>query len=264
MWWLAVAWGCGGDREYALVGEVVEARPPDRVVVAHEAIPGFMDAMTMPFEVASPAELSGVDPGDRIAATLVVDSDRSVLRDLRVTEEAPATEASEEAPPELPPGASVPEGTLFPSTPVRLAQGSPVTVGQGQSGRWAVTFIYTRCPIPEYCPLVVSRFQALQRALPKGARLLAITMDPEHDTRAVLQAFGDEAGAVPGRWDFGVVPDEVLFGLAEKAGLKVTGKGLGIVHDLVLLILDEDGRLVKRYHDMSWDQDEVLALLAAP
>ncbi|MEZ4235875.1 MAG: copper-binding protein [Myxococcota bacterium] len=242
---------------FSLTGEVVETRPPDEVVVAHDDIDGFMDAMTMPFHLADPAELQGLDPGDKIAATLVVASDGTVLRGVHVTEEAP-----EEAPPELAPGESVPEGKPFPSTPVRLAEGLPVTIGQGQTGRWAVTFIYTRCPVPEYCPLVVTRFQALQQALPEGARLLAITMDPEHDTRSVLAAFGEERGAVPGKWDFGVVPDEVLFGLAEKAGLKVTGKGLGIVHDLVLLILDEDGRLVKRYRDMDWDQAEVVKLLS--
>jgi protein SCO1 len=256
MWWLALGWGCGGgDQAFEVAGEVIEIRAPDRVVVAHDDIPGFMDAMTMPFRVDDPAVLAGLDPGDRIAGRLVVRSEGTVLRDLKVTAEAPET------PPELAPGEAVPEGKLFPSTPVRLAVGSPVTIGQGQEGRWAVTFIYTRCPIPEYCPLVVTRFQALQRALPEGARLLAITMDPEHDTRSVLRAFGEEAGAVPGRWDLGVVPDEVLFGLAEKAGLKVTGKGLGIVHDLVLLVLDEEGRLVKRYGDMSWDQAEVVALL---
>lgn len=264
MWWLALGaggWGCGGGdrpRTFEVVGEVVETRPPDQVVVAHEEIPGFMDAMTMPFRVEDPAALSALDPGDRIAGTLVVGGEATVLRDLRVTAEAPA---EEESPPELAPGEAVPEGSIFPATPVRLAVGSPVTIGQGQEGRWAVTFIYTRCPVPEYCPLVVTRFQALQQALPEGARLLAITMDPEHDTRSVLRAFGEKSGAVPGRWDLGVVPGEVLFGLAEKAGLKVTGKGLGIVHDLVLLILDEDGRLVKRYPDMAWDQAEVVSLL---
>ena len=139
-------------------------------------------------------------------------------------------------------------GTLFPRTPVVLAEGSPVTIGVGQRGRWAVTFVYTRCPMPEYCPLVVSRFQALQPMLPEGARLLAITIDPEHDSKSVLRTFAAEAGAEPGRWDFGRVPGEVLFGLAEKAGLPVHGEGMGISHDLVLLILDGDGgRLVARY-----------------
>jgi protein SCO1 len=256
MWWILA---CSADPRFELTGSVVEVRPPTEVVIAHDDIPGFMAAMTMPFTVAEPGLLTGLDPGDKVAGTLVVGDSATVLERLVVTAEAPVPEA----PPELAPGEAVPVGAIFPTTDVILAEGSPVTIGQGQEGRWAVTFIYTRCPIPEYCPLVVSRFQSLQEVLPAGARLLAITMDPEYDSRSVLKEFGAKNAAVPGKWDFGKVPDEVLFGLAEKAGLKVAGKGQGIVHDLVLLILDEDGRLVKRYGDMAWDRDEVVKALSS-
>jgi protein SCO1/2 len=237
---------------------VIELRPPTELVIAHEEIPGFMEAMTMPFTLADPAELSSVGPGDLVAGTLVVGEEGTRLHDLVVTQKKPPAEE----PPTLAPGQFVPEGAIFPSTPVILAEGSPVTLGQGQEGRWAVTFIYTRCPVPEFCPLVVSRLQALQPALPEGARILAITLDPEYDSRGVLREYAGKVGAKPGVWDFGKVPGEVLFGLAEKAGLKTAGEGLGIVHDLVLLVLDEDGRLVKRYHDMKWEQDEVVKLLS--
>jgi protein SCO1/2 len=258
MWWFLAC--SSPDPTFELTGSVVEVRPPAEVVVAHDDIPGFMSAMSMPFRVADPALLQGLDPGDRVAGTLVVGDGGTVLERLVVTAEAPPKKA--EDPPELAPGQSVPEGAIFPGTDVILAEGDPVTIGQGQQGRWAVTFVYTRCPVPEFCPLVVSRFQSLQEVLPPGARLLAITMDPEYDSRSVLKEFAARNAATPGRWDFGKVPDEVLFGLAEKAGLKVAGKGQGIVHDLILLILDENGRLVKRYHDMAWDRDEVVRWLS--
>ncbi len=252
---------CGApEPRFEVTGEVVEVRSLTEVVVAHDDIDGFMDAMTMPFTVADPKGLEGVAPGDRIAGTLVVARSGTVLQDLRVTARAPEPEPAE-APPDLAPGQAVPEGAIFPGTPVILAKGSPITIGQGQEGRIAVTFLYTRCPIPEFCPLITSRFLALQQVLPQGARLLAITMDPEHDSRGVLRDYAEEHGAEPGRWDLGVVPKEVLFGLAEKAGLKVHGRGLGITHDLVLLILDEDGRLIRRYDHMQWDQAEVVGLL---
>jgi protein SCO1/2 len=243
---------CGPQElEYPLTGTVIEVRSATEVVVAHDAIPGFMGAMTMPFTVR---DSSGLDPGDAIAGTLHV-GDKTVLDDVRVTKEAI------EEPPDLEPGEAVPEGAIFPETPVILAVGSPVTIGRGQGFPLALTFIYTRCPIPEYCPLTVARFQALQAALPEGARLLAITLDPDYDSRGVLRDFGKEHGAVPGKWDLGRVPDEVLVGVAEKAGLSTAGKGLGITHDLVMVVLDADGRVVKRYRDMAWDQAEVVRLL---
>lgn len=261
IWWLLACL----DPEppaHPLTGTVVELRGADVVVIDHAPIPGVMEAMVMPFTVADPSLLQGVDPGDQVAGRWVVEADRSYLAELRVTAEAPPAPA--EKPPPLAPGQAVPEGAIFPATPVILAKGSPIVIGEGQDtgGAVALTFVYTRCPVPEFCPLVVSRFQALQEQLPPGARLLAVTMDPDYDTRSVLAAFGDEAGAVPGRWDFGRVPKEVLFGLAEKSGLAVHGRGTGITHDLVLVILDRDGRLVKRYHDFQWDMAEVVGLLS--
>lgn len=252
--WLWLA--CASDPvHHAVHGTVVEVRPPDRVVIAHDAIPGFMDAMTMPFAVQAPATLEGVRPGDEVTGDLVVEGSRSALVALAVVSRA-------EQPPALAPGESVPVGALFPATEVQLAQGSSVTLGVGQEGTWAVTFFYTRCPLPEFCPLVMTRMVALQAALPDHARILAITLDPANDTRGTLKDFAAEHGAVPGRFDLGRVPHEVLYGLAEKAGLKTAGGGkLEIVHDLVLLILDRQGRLVARYTDMSWDQAEVVERL---
>ncbi len=251
-----VACGLGEPPRYEMTGEVVELRSATEVVIAHDDIPGFMDAMTMSFVVSEEELLAGVSPGDQVQGTLVL---RNIpkLEALEVVAEAEPPER----PPSLAPGEAVPVGKLFPTTPVVLAEGLPTRIGQGQEGPVAVTFIYTRCPLPEYCPLVVARMQALQEVLPAGARILAVTLDPEHDTRAVLRAFASEHGAKPGRWDFGRVPPEVLFGFAEKAGLKTHGKGLGITHDLLLLVLDGEGRLVARYRDMKWDLDEVVSLL---
>ncbi len=162
------------------------------------------------------------------------------------------------------PGEAVAEGTLFPPVTAALASGGTITIGQGQTGRIALTFVYTRCPMPEYCPLVVSKLQGLQEILSADARIVVVTLDPDHDTRSVLSAFAERSGAVPGRWDFARVPNEILFGLAEKAGLQVHGRDTAITHDLVLLVLDEDGRLVRRIRGGDWDRALVAALLTPP
>lgn len=256
---LLAACGAPEPRTFPVTGQVVELRPPSTVVLAHDEVEGFMQPMTMPFEVVPPGVLEHLDPGDRVAGTLVV-GEATHLGDLVVVQEAPPP-APRERPPKLEPGQSVPVGSLFPTTPVRLAEGSPIELGVGQKGAVVLTFLYTRCPIPEYCPLVVSRLQALQPQLPADSRIVAVTLDPGFDTPSVLAAFGREHGAEPGRWDFGLVPGEVLVGFAEKAGLRSHGKGLGITHDLLLLVLDADGRVVARYRDMEWSAQEVLAHL---
>jgi protein SCO1 len=261
--WLSL-WvlGCSSElptTSHSFTGTVVELRGADVVVIDHDEIPGFMEPMIMPFTVSDAGLLVWVDLGEEVAGTLVVGPTSSMVTALTVTKELAVPAPAE--PVER--GVAVEEGAMFPRTPVLLAKGRPLTIGEGQSsgGAIALTFIYTRCPIPEYCPLVVSRFQALQEQLPEGARLLAVTMDPDYDTASVLAAFGEEAGAVPGRWDFGRVPKEVLIGVAEKAGLAVHGRGTGISHDLVMVILDAEGRVVRRYRDFAWDMGEVVNLL---
>jgi len=271
---VAVSMGCGGAPlpepsepsqpsgpvRHVVTGEVVELRGDDVVVIVHDAIPGFMDAMTMPFTVDDPLLLLGVDVGEGVRGTLMVGDGPTRLVGLTVTEALPAAPTLLRPPKER---LGAPVGEVFPRTEVPLASGGMMVLGDGHDagGPVAVTFIYTRCPIPEFCPLVTARFQALQEQLPPGARLLAVTIDPDFDSLAVLNAYGDKAHAEPGKWDFGRVPKEVLVGLAEKAGLGVHGKGTGITHDLVLLLLDADGRLVKRYSDFEWEMAEVVGLL---
>ncbi len=242
---------------YEVTGTVVEVRSAEELVVAHDPIEGFMPAMTMPFKVGPEASLSGVDPGDVIAATLVVGSPDTRLVRLEVTKE-------HEKPPDLAPGQEVPVGAIFPRTPLRVPTGPALTLGEGQNQRVLLTFLYTRCPIPEYCPATMAKLQALQPSLPERARLVAVTMDPAHDGPSVLRDWAEEHGAVPGKLDFAIVPDEVLVGVAEKAGLRVDGKGLGITHDLLYVVLDEQGRVLARYRDNAWDVAEVAKLLASP
>jgi len=245
---------------HEVAGTVMELRGDDVVVIDHDPIPGFMDAMVMPFTVSDPMLLLGVDVGEKVRGTLVVGDGPTRLVGLTVTEALPAAPTLLRPPKDM---VKVAEGTVFPRTEIPLAHGGKVVLGDGQAtgGAVGLTFIYTRCPIPEFCPLVTARFQALQEQLPQGARLVAITIDPDYDSLAVLKAYGEKAHAEPGRWDFGRVPKEVLVGLAEQAGLTVHGKGTGITHELVFLVLDGEGTLVKRYNDFQWDMGEVVGLL---
>lgn len=257
MWlWLALfACGEAPDR-YALTGTVVEVRD-DALLVAHDDIPGFMDAMTMPLPLANPGDRARVSAGDTIAGTLIVGK-RIVLTDLEVTARSAAAATAN---PTADPTKRAPIGARFPITPVPLTNGDTLTLGAPQLGPVAVTFLYTRCPLPEFCPLVTQRMLSLQADLPKNARMVAVTIDPAYDTLTVLKAYGEAQGAEPGRFDFGYVPKDMLVGLAEAAGLTVHGEGMAISHDLVLLILGPDGTLQARYNDMKWDRQEVLGRL---
>lgn len=246
---------CWGDRAYIVEGTVVEVHAPDEIVVDHEDIPNLMPAMVMPFKVAEPAMLDGVRPGSRIVARYELLDDGSRFTRLRVVGqgEPPATRSGP---------VPVRAGELLPPYEIPLDDGSTLVLGPDQSERVALTFVYTRCPIPEFCPAMMGRLQALEAALGEGeGRLIAVTMDPTYDTLPVLAAWGGEQGAGP-RLRYGRVEPEVLADLAMSAGLPVSVQDDGTIgHGLRLLVLDRKGRLIERYDDARFPLERVVSQL---
>lgn len=251
---LALA-GCYGGDVYIVKGVVVEVHAPAEVVLDHEDIPGLMGAMVMPFAVDDPGLLTGLTPGDRVTARYVVRQEGSALVDLRVTGHGP--------PPVVATG-PVPlrVGEGMPATAVPLVGGGTLTLGPAQAERVALTFLYTRCPRPEFCPAMVTRLQALQAALgeAEGARIVAVTLDPAFDTDEVLTEFAATAGAGP-RWSFGRLPEGELADLAMRAGLPVLRQGEDIAHGLRLLVVDRGGVVLERYDDANFPIARVVSQL---
>jgi protein SCO1 len=258
--WLLL--GCGGGETFIVEGTVVEVRPPDEVVLDHEPIPGLgMDAMVMPFDVAAPAMLEGLRPGSKVVARYRVSEAGSELVRIRVTGHGPAPElASGPVPLRV--------GQRIADTRLAAQDGSAMVLGAGQGERVALTFIYTRCPKPEFCPAIVGRLAALDQALgeAEGVRLVAVTLDPAFDTPEVLSAYAAQVGASE-RWRFARVEGEegALDDLAMRAGLPVMrdlpGAPGEIGHGVRLLVLDRDGTLIERYDDTRFPLDRVVQQL---
>lgn len=256
---------CWGSNAHILEGEVVELREDGKIVIAHEDVPGLMPAMTMPFTVKDPALLQGIEPGDQVYARLIADDDKgwylAELREHRKPRSAPK-------PAEVGSGATLPApvrpGQILPATAVPLADGGTFTVGAGQSGPVVLTFLYTTCPQPEFCPAIATRLQGLQAALKPGeATLLAVSIDPQGDTPEVLKAYAAAVDADPAIWRFGRLEEPALKELAARAALTidtVTG-GTDILHSIRILVLDGQGRLVERYDDARFPAERVLEQL---
>ena len=242
----------GGD---PLIGTVVRV-DGSRVTVDHEAVPGVMGPMVMPF-ITLPKAAAAVHPGDKIQGTLIRSEFGFRLVDLTTT--GTAEIALRDDIPALKPG------DLLPAFQVPLEDGSTWTIGEAQGVPTVVTFLYTRCPDPNFCPLLASRLQALQEQLePGAARIVAITIDPENDVAPVLQRYGDLVGANPEIWHFGRLPPVQLQQLAMLAGMSVTVRGGKISHLLRLMVVDADGRLIQNYQDNDWDLDRVIGQLNQP
>jgi protein SCO1/2 len=265
---LAVISGCARERTYELRGQVLAVNPEAReITIKHEDIRGFMPSMTMPFKVRDARLLQGLEPGELIAATLVVEESDAYLSAIRPTGHAPVALA------ERPPGATViglRPGEEVPDAALVDQHGRVRRLSEWRGAAIAVTFIYTRCPLPDYCPTMDRRFREVQRgiaadaALAGGAHLLSVTFDPAHDTPAVLAAPAARAGTDPRHWTLLTGDVENIDRFASNFGVTVVRPGrpdVEIVHNLRTAVIGRDGRLIAILSGNEWQPDELLTHL---
>jgi protein SCO1/2 len=264
---LASAAGCSRGREYQLRGQVLAVdRERQEITVKHEDITGFMPAMTMPFRVESRAQLDTLVPGELIRATLVV-GDREVhLKDVERTGAAPLTEAPPRTFDLLDPGEAVPD------EPFVDQSGTSKRLSDWRGKAVAVTFIYTRCPLPDFCPRMDQHFSAVQKevvadpALRERVHLVSISFDPSFDRPAVLKAHAARAGASAGTWSFVTGDQEDIDRFASRFGVSTVREDATaqeIVHNLRTAVIDPQGRLVKVFGGNDWKPAELLHELRA-
>lgn len=257
-------------RQYELRGQILAVeRARDEVLIRHDDIKGFMPGMTMPFKVKDPALLAGKEPGDLVTATLVVSDVEAHLATLTRTGHAPlqAPPAVQDAPPILAEGEQVPDALLVDQT------GTPRPFSALRGHRVALTFTYTRCPLPEFCPLMDSHFRAVQQTIKRTAaladvRLVTMTLDPRFDTPAVLARHAEFVRADPDVWSFVTAEPKEAARFAQQFGIHTERDGdesAMLVHNLRTAVIDPGGRVVKLHSGNDWTPADLVAdLKAAP
>jgi protein SCO1 len=254
---------------YKLRGKVVSTNPSTgEATLDHEAIPGFMDAMTMPYKLKDPNILSELHPGDTITADVLVsgNDESDVLLDHIVV--------VAQAKPDYKPMVfyHVPEpGDVVPDFKLRNQDGRAIHLGQFRGKSLLITFIYTRCPSPDFCPLVTHNFAVIDRqlagnpALYARTHLLCVSFDPDHDTPARLRAYGAEyigsdAKNVFLHWDFAVPAKPELLSMAKYFDVGITaGPNETITHTLSTTLIGPLGKVVDFYPGNEWTPDQVVA-----
>ena len=264
---MGLAAACQPQRSYDVRGRVVGfGDDSTRIIVAHEAIPGLMPAMTMPFRAAAARAIAGLQYGDEIQFRLHVTSEESWVDDVRALSPGdPPLELTDRAFPDTSFGASTPlvPGNMLP--PVTLVdQDSTAFSLSDLRGRVVVmTFIYTRCPLPDYCPLMSERLNVLQQFLiPRyGDRvhLLSVTLDPKFDTPAVLRRYAARYTPEHASWTYATGSREEIDRLTDALGLTVVRQGATIDHSLATVVIDPAGRISAVWRGNQWLPDDVAA-----
>jgi protein SCO1 len=263
---------CGfGQAEptYELKGQILAIRAETReVLIAHGDMPGFMPGMTMPFKVKDERLLQGKAVGDLVTARLVLGGDAAWLSALDKTGTAPLEDGADF------PAASfvvpVHAGDLAPDTTLTDQAGRPLTLSTWRDSAVVVTFIYIRCPLPQFCPLMDRRFAEVQRMarddeqMRSRVRLLSVSFDPVHDTPEAMTGHAARVGADPAIWRFATAAPGTVDPFVAAFGVNVSRESDGtITHNLRTAVVAPGGRVVAVYDGGDWTTAQVVEHLRA-
>jgi len=250
-------------KRYHLVGKIVSIdKDKASVMVDGQEIVGFMGAMTMPYPVRDAKQLAPLGPGDEITADVVVTDDGAYLENIVVTKKGDAKGPTGTSNPPKP-------GDNVPNFAVVNQDGKRIHLRDYQGDVLLVTFIYTRCPFPDYCPLVSRNFSQIYASLRKDPslgpkiRLLSVSFDSDYDKPTVLRkyagTFRDVTGGNPfDRWQFATVPAKDLISVANFFGLYYGTEGGQLVHTMSTTVISPDGTVFKWYEDNDWKPADLI------
>jgi protein SCO1/2 len=256
-------------KEYQLKGQILDVKPETReVLVRHEDIPGFMPAMTMPYKVEDPAVLAGKEPGDLITATLVVGETDAHLSKIDKTGHAPIEDGTT---PVITDSQILKPGDPVPETKLVDENNASQTLSSLKGHRVALTFMYTRCPQPDFCPLMDRNFAAIQIEIKKtpglgDVRLVSVSFDPKNDTPAVLKEHAKALNADPAVWHFVTTSPDDIKAFAATFGVTAEPSDESpaiLTHNLSTAVIDAEGKLVKIRPGNMWTPAELIADLKA-
>src|SRR6266851_477570 len=233
-------------------------------VIDGDAIPGFMDPMAMTYKIKDAGKLKKLSVGDSIAANVVVANEDYWLENVRVTGDTTPAPGKPAAAVHVPaPGEEVPDFQFTNQS------GKRVSLKQYRGKVLLLTFIYTRCPFPDFCPRMGKNFAEIYHRLGNDAvlsgktHLLSISFDPAHDTPRVLRDYafsvaGSKQASLFERWEFVAPRPADLPKIANYFALAYKPEGGLITHTLSSAVIGPDGKIVKWYHGGDWQPSEMV------
>ncbi len=259
-------------RSFQVFGVVKELDADGKTVrIKHEEIPDYMAAMTMPFEVRNTNELRGLAPGDAVSFRLWVTKDDGWIDQIRKLESGQTNAPPIE--PALPPGIQIlPDveplaiGDELPDYHFTNQFGKNFSLKQFRGNALAITFIFTRCPFPLFCPRMTGGFAETQQKLsalpnaPTNWHLLSLTIDPDYDTPEILRGYGERNSCNPAHWTLatGTLADITTIG--EQFGLVTQRDAPGALpnHNLRTIIVTPAGRIQNIIRENKWTSDDLV------
>ena len=267
-----LAVSCTSDKRttYQVKGVIKEVSADHKQArIEHENIPGYMEAMTMMFDVKDTNELKGLQPNDQVAFRMIVTESDGWIDQVKkigtvtptVTDTPPPMRRVREVEP-------LKAGDLLPEYKFTNELGKVVSLSDFKGKAVAITFLFTRCPFPVYCPRMATNFKDTYKLLkeksdaPQNWHLLAITIDPNFDTPAVLKDYAERYDYDPAKWSFLTGEAIDITAITEQFGLLYwlpdPKQPTGISHNLRTVVIDANGRVQKILPENKWEAPELV------
>ena len=250
---------------YQLKGIVVASdAAKGEVSIDSEAIPGFMGAMIMPYKLAQPGIATELHPGDHITARLRISDSASLLDQIVVTAQAKPDYKPSKFYNVPSPGQTVPDFKFL------NQDAKTIAIGQFRGKVLLVTFIYTRCPLPDFCIRMSRNFATIEHELAANPQLynkthlLSVSFDPAYDTPKVLRSYGgayigQHAGETFSHWDFAAPPSSELDAVEQFFDVGVSpGSNNTLTHSLATVVIAPDGKVFSFYPNNDWSPSSVV------
>lgn len=257
------------QKTFVIRGKVI-ATDPTHVELDGEAVPGFMEAMVMPYKLKDPSVVSELHPGDHITARIRVQQDTAGYRDPQLDNIVVVSQGRPDYKPPVQYHAPK-AGDVVPDFKLRNQSDRTIHLEQFKGKLVLLTFVYTRCPLADFCPRMSHNFADIDKtlasdpALYSQTHLLSISFDPTYDTPQVLRSYG---GAYTGNftkekfthWDFAVPSAHDLPAVTQFFNVGVTpGDGKSLNHSLSTILIGKDGKIIAWYPGNDWSTADVLA-----
>ena len=247
---------------------VVRGFSPDRstIEIQHENIPGFMPSMTMPFVARDPKQIADLKTGDAISFRMTVTQKDFWIENVKKIrrEDVNVAEPKRTAPISPEHGARLKEGDEMPPFSLTNQNGERISLDTFRGQPFVLTFVFTRCPLPNFCPRMSNNFEELQTAIKTGSgalaktRLLSITLDPDYDTPKVLRDYAAFHHADPQIWTLATGDEKEIESLTRAFSVYRQTEGGTISHGLATALIDKNGKIDKIWRGNSWTPAEVI------
>jgi protein SCO1/2 len=252
---------------------VVRGFSPDRsaIEIQHENIPGFMPSMTMPFVARDPKQIADLKTGDAISFRIAVTKKDFWIENVKKIrrEDVNVAEPKRTSPVSAEHDVRLKEGDEMPAFSVTNQNGERISLDTFRGQPLVLTFVFTRCPVPNFCPRVSNNFEQLQAAIKTGSgalantRLLSITLDPDYDTPKILSDYAGFHHADPQIWTFATGDEKDIDSLTRAFSVYRQAEGGTISHGLATALINRNGTVERIWRGNAWTPAEVTEAIQA-